>query len=105
MKIRLALTQPQRLVLQAVLQLQCARVDPVGLRDAALAAAARNVIAAGLSGIAESTPVGAFYRFSVDMRARFVCSGIDQNLHALLLYSILHNIIAHFLTWYEFSAL
>ena len=53
--------QLQRLVLQVVLQLQWARVDPAGLRDIALAAA-RKVITVELSGIAERTPVGTFFR-------------------------------------------
>ena len=59
MQVRAALKQLQRLVLQVVFQLQWARVDPVGLRDIALAAA-REVITAGLSGIRERTPVGTF---------------------------------------------
>ena len=34
-------------LLQAVLQLQCARVDPVGLRDAVLAAACKVITDVG----------------------------------------------------------
>ena len=45
----------------AVLQLQWAQVDPVGLQDIALTAV-RKVITAGLSGIAERTPTGTFSR-------------------------------------------
>ena len=58
-----ALTQPQRLVLQAALQVQCARVVPVGLRDAA-PAATRKVMTAGLSAIAERTPLGTFFKMA-----------------------------------------
>ena len=57
------------LVLQAVLQLQCARVDPVGLPDDpvglpdAAPAAARKVMTAGLSVIAGRIPLGTFSRW------------------------------------------
>jgi len=53
-------------VLQAVLQLLCARVDPAGLQDAVPAAARMvmivdlSVIADDLSIIAERTPLGTF---------------------------------------------
>lgn len=61
-KVRMLLKQPQRRVLQVVLQLQCARLEPVWLRDIALAAA-RNVTTAGLSAIAARIPLGAFSRW------------------------------------------
>ena len=58
-------TSPTRMAVNCAsatsFQLQCARVDPVGLRDAALAAA-RKVITAGLSVIVERIPFGTFSR-------------------------------------------
>ena len=60
----------------AVLQLQWARVDLVGLRDTALAAA-RKVIADGLSAIDEGTPVGTCARVELSDSTSCFWKNID----------------------------